>query len=621
MPVSEPQPEFLFRFDHPRENQARMMLDIHSALTNGKSIFINAPTGIGKTDASISAALAFAIGKGLNVFFLTPKNSQHKIAIEVLSGLRKKFKVDVRYVDIVGRRNMCVNPDVNLMEGEAFYKTCEHKMKSKSCRFFEQSRGIEDPDESLVEAGMAGHNLLFNESFERGVCAYEISAKLAKNANFIIADYAHMLNPFVMKAFLRKIGHSLKDSIIIWDEAHNINSIASSYMSLSLTTQAIKRASGELTAIGNSMDLGYLEYMLQGLAESKIKGDAIGEAFVEKHDIPNTLRADSESICEQLEKAAMMYLNNTGAKRSVLMHISNFIRLLSSYGESNAVIISRYGKGVKLSISCLYPAESLAMLKQAYANIFMSGTLLPLSMHKELLGFRDADSASYPIPFPKENKLCLLDKSVTTKYTQRTLDHFRVIAERISSVRDHARGNVAVFFPSFDVLNAVRRQMKERVMFVQMAEMRSYQVEQMIKDFKAGEDNLMFAVMGGSLSEGIDYSGNVIKGIIIVGIPLEKPNLELRAKVDYLDKKFGMRGNEYAYLIPGVVKAVQAAGRAIRSETDRAFILFMDVRYSWSMYKSIISDFMQIDEGSNYLPKIRDFMAAGTHQFKADNTS
>jgi DNA excision repair protein ERCC-2 len=143
----------------------------------------------------------------------------------------------------------------------------------------------------------------------------------------------------------------------------------------------------------------------------------------------------------------------------------------------------------------------------------------------------------------------------------------------------------------------------------------------MIKDFKAGEDNLMFAVMGGSLSEGIDYSGNVIKGIIIVGIPLEKPNLELRAKVDYLDKKFGMRGNEYAYLIPGVVKAVQAAGRAIRSETDRAFILFMDVRYSWNMYKSIISDFMQIDEGSNYLPTIRDFMASGKRQFKADNPS
>ena len=599
---------FIFRFEKARKNQAIMMREIYGALSMHKSIFINAPTGIGKTDAAISSCLSYALEHGLSILFLTPKNSQHKIAVEVLSGLRKKFNLDFRYVDIVGKRNMCVNPDVNLMEGEAFYKTCEHKMKNRGCQFYERSKDVETADQSLAESGMQGHNALFRESFERGYCAYEISAKIARDANFIIADYAHMLNPSVMKAFMRKIGHALRDSIVIWDEAHNITSIASSYLSMSLTTSTIKRASAELTAIGSGIDLGYLEYMLNSMADSKIKKKGIGEAFVGHGDIPETIKAGKEEICGQLENAAMQYINNAQARRSSLMHVSRFIRLLSSYGDSDAVIISRYGKGVKLSVSCLYPSEAIAPMKEAYANVFMSGTLLPIGMHKEMLGFPDAITATYPAPFPKENRICLLDKDVSTKYSQRTLDHYKLIAQRISAVRNSVRGNVAVFFPGFEVMNAVRRYLKNPVRFVQRVEMRSYQVEQMISEFKGGEDNLLFAVMGGSMSEGIDYANNVIKGIIIVGIPLEHPNLELRARIEYLNKKFGMKGNEYAYLIPGVVKAAQAAGRAIRSEKDRAFILFMDRRYSWSIYKSIISDFMQIEEGDDYLPRIVRFM-------------
>ncbi len=606
--MQSPGAQFRFRFDKERDSQSAMMRDIYSALQRRKSIFINAPTGIGKTDASISAALAYAMDENLGVFFLTPKISQHKIAIDVLSGLRKKFGMNIKYIDLVGKRNMCVNPNLNLMEGEAFYKSCEHLMKNKRCLFYENAKKMEVPDAMLEEVGMTGHNALFRESFDRGVCAYEISAKIAKDANFIIADYAHILNPSIMDAFLRKIEHSMKDSIFIWDEAHNVMNMATSYMSTSLTTQSIRRASEELSAIKSSIDLGYLDYMLSAISKSKIKGDRIEEAFVERKDIPELLTQNTEVICKQLEAAAMEYINAKGAKRSSLMHISRFVRAVASYDESDAVIISRYGKGAKLSVSCLYPADAMASLKQAYANIFMSGTLLPIDMHKEMLGFPDADSASYPMPFPKENRMCVLDKDVSTRYVQRTPYQYRYIADKISMAMERAHGNIAVFFPSFGVLKEVIRHMKYEVKFVQQERMRSLQVENMLKEFKGGDNNVLFAVMGGSLSEGIDYENNIIKGIIIVGVPLEKPNLELRARIEYFNKRFNMKGTEYAYIIPGVVKAVQAAGRAIRGENDRAFVLFMDRRYSWSTYKSIISDFMHIDDDSDYLPRIAEFM-------------
>ena len=603
-------PQFMFRFDRPRESQGRMMHDIYSALSQRRSIFINAPTGVGKTDASISSCLKYAMENGKRVFFLTPKNSQHRIAVEVLCGLRKKFGLGIKYVDMVGKRNMCVNPDVNMREGEAFYMSCEKLIKGAGCRFYENSKEAQKPQEELYEAAMAGHNALFRESFDEGVCAYEISARIARESSFIIADYAHVLNPVVMKSFIRKIGHAMSDSVVIWDEAHNIMNTASSYMNMSLTASAIKRAQAELASIQHPMDLGYLLYMLDSLSESKIRGSAMGEAFVENSDIPQEVSADADKLCGQLDKAAMEYINNKGAKRSALMHISRFIRLLSSHSDSDVIIVSRQPMGIRLSISCLYPAAALAGIREAYANVFMSGTMLPIEMHKQMLGFKDALHASYPSPFPRDNRLCLLDRGVSTKYSQRTAMQYKAIADRIGAVRDNVHGNVAVFFPSFGVLNATRRHMRYPVKFAQAADMRSYQTEQMIREFKAGEDNLLFAVMGGSLSEGIDYANNVIKGIIIVGIPLERPNLELRAKIDYFDRKFNGKGNEYAYLVPGVVKAAQAAGRAIRGETDRAFILFMDMRYAWSAYKCIISDFMAIDETQDYLSKISGFMKA-----------
>ncbi len=609
--------DMLFRFDKPRLHQDKMMEDIYNAISQRRSIFINAPTGIGKTDASISACLSYALKEELDVFFLTPKTSQHKVAIEVLSGIRKKFNVNVNYIDIVGKRNLCVNPRVNMIEGEPFYKACEDVVKGKRCSFYTKAKETVELGQNFAEAGMSGHNALFAESFGHGLCAYEIAAKLAKKSNFIVADYAHILNPYTRQTFMKKIAHSLERSIIIWDEAHNIVETASSYLSSSLSLQAVEYASRELMSIGSSIDLGYMAFMLEELAKAKIRDGQEGEAFVDKKDLPSTLSDNLEEICDQLEKAGMEYISRSGAKRSSLMHIARFIRALNAENDSTIRIISRRGKAIKLSISCLYPSESIDSIKSAYANVFMSGTLLPLGMHKELLGFPDAHAINYKSPFPKENRICLLDSDVSTKYENRSAEQYNLIASKISKIKERVHGNLAVFFPSFDVLESVYRHMPYEVRFIQRREMRSFAVEKMIRDFKQGEDSLLFAVMGGSLSEGIDYANNVIKGIIIVGIPLEKPNLELNAKIEYLNKRFGMKGNEYAYTIPGIVKAVQASGRAIRSESDRAFIVFMDKRYSWSMYKSIIANFMHIEEGPNYINKISLFMS-GSEKMRSE---
>ena len=598
--------EPLFRFDRPRPRQEAMMADIRKSLSEARDVLINAPTGIGKTDASIAAALGFAVEQNLDVLFLTPKISQHRIAIESLKGIRKKFRADIRYVDIVGKRNLCINTDVNSVEGEAFYKSCETAVSSKRCQFYTSAKDPANITPELVEANYLGHNALFDESFRRGVCAYEVATYLAKDANFIIADYAHKLSPYTKHAFLKRIAHRLENAVVIWDEAHNILSAASSYMSTAITGNTVLNASKELYAIKSSIDLEYLDFMLRSIAEKRLAKNA--EAFVESDDVSPTVLENIPVIAEQLEKAGMEYISKSKAKRSSLVHISRFLLALRSKDDSVASIISRNGKSLRLSLTCLYPEKSMTLFKEPFANVFMSGTLLPLTMYRELFGLEEADMRDYASQFPKGNRLCLVDQSVSTKYESRSNDEYKKMADRIEEVRKAMRGNLAVFFPSFGVLNSVYRHMRTEVGHIQRSEMKSVAVEKFIENFKRSEDSTLFGVMGGSMSEGIDYANNVIKGIIIVGIPMERPSLELKAKIEYMNRKFDGKGNEYAYVIPGIIRAAQAAGRAIRSETDRAFIVFMDRRYGWSSYRSLISKFVELSDEKDCISAIRRFM-------------
>ncbi len=597
----------LFRFDKTRPNQDRMIHDINKALSAKSSLLINAPTGIGKTDAAISSILEFAIKNGLKAFFLTPKISQHKIAVESLQGIREKFALDISYIDMVGKRNLCINTKVNYIEGESFYRSCESLVKAKKCQFYTKAKE-KGAFEKVKNDSYLGHNRFFDSCFDKGICAYEAASDIAKDSMFIIADYSHVLNPYTRASFFKRIGARMENSIIIWDEAHNIISAASSYLSANLSTYSIASAKKELAEMESNIDITYLDFILESIAGKRITNASTGEAYFDKNDIDSFMPSGIEEIVEQLEKTGLEYITKTESKRSSLSHISRFLSALYESDDSCARIVSRKGRDIKLSIIALYPKEPLSVLKEAYSNIFMSGTLLPLNMYRELFDVKTADTVNYASPFPKSNRLCLIDADVSTKYEDRSPDSYKKIAKKICAVKGKVNGNVAVFFPSFDVLDSVYRYMERQVEYIQRRDMRTHAVETMIRGFKSADDSLLFAVMGGSFSEGIDYSNNVIKGIIIVGIPLERPNLELNSRIEYMNKLFNGKGSEYAYIIPGIIRVAQAAGRAIRSESDRAFILLMDKRYDWNMYKSLISNFINISKSSDNLTEIAKFL-------------
>ncbi|MEM3860128.1 MAG: hypothetical protein QW478_12125, partial [Candidatus Micrarchaeaceae archaeon] len=154
-----------------------MIDDIYLALKSKQDILINAPTGIGKTDASLSAALTFALGNGNDIFFLTPKMSQHKIVVEVLKGLKAKYKLNFRFVDLVGKQTLCTNENINMRPSSTFYNACAKLLKERRCQYYKQV--AEDIPEEVMAASMSGHNALFSVAYDYGMCAYEITTKLA----------------------------------------------------------------------------------------------------------------------------------------------------------------------------------------------------------------------------------------------------------------------------------------------------------------------------------------------------------------------------------------------------------------------------------------------------------
>jgi len=226
--------------------------------------------------------------------------------------------------------------------------------------------------------------------------------------------------------------------------------------------------------------------------------------------------------------------------------------------------------------------------------VMMSGTLYPVEMYADVLGAaringREIALREYKSPFPRENRLIAVTKGLTTKYTRRGEAMYRRIGEKIAGIAENVRGGMAVFFPSYALLKAILAylspQVRRRVM-VERREMGKVERNRLYEQLRDEESRILFAVQGGSFSEGMDYESNILKAIIVVGLPLSPPTLEVKATQGYYTGKYGAeKGRLYGYLYPAITKVLQAAGRGIRSEHDRCIIVLMDYRFAQFPYK------------------------------------
>ncbi|MFA6460875.1 MAG: ATP-dependent DNA helicase [Candidatus Woesearchaeota archaeon] len=595
--------EDLFPHEVIRKGQDELVKDIDQVFSEKKVLLAHAPTGLGKTASALSVALKHAFKEKKKVFFLTNRHTQHQIAIHTLKLMQKRYKKDIPCIDLIGKKHMC-NQDVAALFGVEFTEFCKAVVEKGECEFYNNVRTGKETKELTVEAKLALKELklkgpIHNEELtqfckDRNLCSYEMALFLAKEAKVLIGDYNYLFNSFVSKTILTKLGVEMEDIILVLDEGHNLPGRVTEMMSSVLNTNMLKNGIYEAKKYGYGGVISWLQEINRILLKlgQFDPQDRDKEKKVTKNDfwLELTKVVEWDQLHEELEFAADEIRRKQ--RKSYLGGIVGFLENWRGEDEGYLRYVSlrnsRYGEITSLHYSCLDPSlVTSTIFKRVHAAVVMSGTLKPAFMYKDVLGIGErAVMKEYFSPFPSENKLSLIIPETTTKYTARNELMYQKIAEYCSNICKLVPGNVALFFPSYDLRDTICKHLISRKkLFWEKSEMNKEEKDLLLEEFKAEKDRgaVLLGVAGANFAEGIDLPGDLLNGVVVVGLPLAKPDLVTKEIINYHDQKFH-KGWDYGYIFPAMNKCFQSAGRCIRSETDRGVIIFLDERFTWQNY-------------------------------------
>lgn len=598
--------KILFPYKSLREGQDSFIDEVLNAIKTKTNLMVHAPTGIGKTVAVLAPALRYALDNNLTIFFLTSRHTQHKIVIDTLKEIKKVHNENFLVADFIGKKNMCSVEGISDLSTRDFYDYCNDVVEKNLCNFFNNSKSkkLLNKRENLISEISNINPLhveeIINLSKDRDFCGFEISCEIAKNANIIIADYFHILNEDIRDGLFFKINKTLERSIVIFDESHNLPDRCRDLMTENLSSNTIDYAIKEAEKFGYLENIEFIELLnniYDEMARNKLLLDE-DEVLISKDDIVSriTKKIDYFQLINDLEFISEEIRGKQ--RRSFIGSLANFLKAWVNQDEGFIRIMKKgYFLNKKpytlVSYRCLDPSIVInPILKKAHSSIFMSGTLRPISMYKDLLGISNTNVKEYKNPFPESNRLNIIVNSVTTKFTKRSELMFQKIADKCSKIIDNVPGNSIIFFPSYDLLNKVSYFIRaNKKIYYEKPNATNEEKMALLNEFKLSflEGASLMAVSSGNYGEGVDLPGNFLKCVVVVGLPLAKPDLETKQLVTYYDKKFG-KGMEYGYMFPALIRCIQNAGRCIRSENDKGVVIFLEERFALPYYKNLIPE-------------------------------
>jgi DNA excision repair protein ERCC-2 len=588
----------LFPHDEIREGQDALIKDLQKAVTEGKILIAHAPTGLGKTASALSVMLEHALEKKKKVLFLTNRHTQHKIAVETLQLIKKKTGRTISCVDLIGKRWMC-NQEIAGLFGTEFNEFCKSVVEKGECEFY---NNVKVKKELTVEAKLLIKELkvmgpLHNEDIikickEKKMCSYETSIAMAKEADVIIGDYYYLFNPFVQLTLFNKLNLEIENVVLIVDEAHNLPSRVTEMLSSNLTSYMLKNAILESKKFGYGGLIKWLQEINKTINDlAKFEDKWNREKLIKKDDFSKKVNQvyDYDELINQLELAADEVRKKQ--RKSYLGGVSTFLGSWKGEDEGFVRVItqreSKYGPITTLSYSCLDPSiVTKDIFKSIDSGIIMSGTLKPTHMYKDILGIKNGIEQEYGSPFPTENKLSIIIPETSTKYNLRGEAMYKQIAEKCTTISALIPGNVAFFFPSYDLRDKVAMFVGiKKKLFWEKSDMTKEDKEIFLNQFREAknEGGVLLGVAGANFAEGVDLPGDLLNGVVVVGLPLAKPDIKTKEIIKYYEDKYG-KGWDYGYIFPAMSKCIQSAGRCIRSGTDKGAIIYLDERFAWQNY-------------------------------------
>lgn len=608
------QTEFPYEY---REGQKELVTSVYRTILRKKKLFIQAPTGVGKTMATVFPAVK-AVGEGLaeKLFYLTAKTITRTVAQQAFEILkegphREKGQISeseqMRYKTIVltAKEKICFCDKAECNPDYCPYAKGHYDRINDAV--YEMITETDDLSRSAIE----------QQAKKWQVCPFELGLDLSLWADAVICDYNYVFDPNArLKRFF---GDNVKgEYLFLIDEAHNLVERGREMYSASLykenimkVRRLVKERDGKLARQLEDCNKQLLA-LKRECDGCQVLGSA-GGIYLKLLSVMAEMERYLEECTEEeiREEALALYFE-------VRMFETIYERL-----DENYMIYSEIDKEGKFQIRlfCVNPSVNLKeSLDKGISTVFFSATLLPIRYYKELLSTEKDDYAVYARSvFDKKNRLLMVGNDVSTRYTRRGEKMYRRYALYLKEMALAKTGNYMAFFPSYRFMEEVYEcfldMMEEENIqldcLIQAPYMSEEAREIFLEGFEEERDvSLMgFCVMGGIFSEGIDLSEDKLIGAAIIGTGLPQVCRERELLKEYFDKK-EIRGFDYAYVYPGMNKVQQSAGRVIRTEEDRGIILLLDDRFQEKRYKETFPrewEGYQMCNIKNVKEKIRKF--------------
>lgn len=610
-------------FPYPyREGQRKLVGDVYRTIRRGKNLFLQAPTGVGKTISTIFPAVK-AVGEELadRIFYLTAKTITATVAKETF-GLLREQGYQAKIIQLTAKEKLCLCGNTAIEQEAADqdnpypdFPQIKLECNPQNCPYAKGhfDRVNDAVFELLQTSDLFTREEILAQARKHRVCPFELSLDVATWCDNILCDYNYVFDPNVyLKRFFQD--SSKEKYLFLVDEAHNL--VDRSWEMYSATL--------------------YKEDILAVKKIMKPHNQAIARTLDKCNKAMLDFKRECEnySVCESVGVLTFYLMRLVSQmeeffekprefpdKKTVLdfyFELRNFVNIYDLVDENYVIYDEMQEDGrFMIKLFCVDPSKNLQKcIDKSVSTIFFSATLLPINYYKRLLSTKEDNYAIYAqSTFDETQRLLAFGRDVSTKYTRRGPAEYEKIARYIRAAIRSKKGNYMVFFPSYkmmqdvyDVFVRVERESDTRngvavsdeqniaeesleeslTIIMQHSNMNEAEREEFLQAFEQEDGGTLvaFCVMGGIFGEGIDLKNDRLIGAVIVGTGLPQISNEREILKQYYDKQ-GLSGFDYAFRYPGINKVLQAAGRVIRTQEDRGIIVLLDERFLQSDYNAL----------------------------------
>jgi len=571
--------EFPFPY---RKGQRNLAVSVYRTILRKKKLFIQAPTGVGKTISTVFPAVK-AVGEelGEKIFYLTAKTITRTVAEQAFETLREqnlKFKV----ITLTAKEKICFCEETSCNPDDCPYAKGHFDRVNDAVY------------ELLMQEDVMSREVLEAQARKHKVCPFEMALDVSTWVDGVICDYNYVFDPDArLKRFFAEGGAG--GYLFLIDEAHKVVERGREMYSAELCKEdflAVKKlVKGEAPRFAKRLEAcnKILLAMKKECENYKVLDNISHFGIQLMNVLSETDRYLEECVDKEVRETVLDFY----------FQVRSFLNIYDGLDE-NYVVYTEYQENGRfvLKLFCVNPAANLQKcLDKGNSAVFFSATLLPIQYYKRLLSTEKDNYAVYiDSSFDTKKRMLMNGVDVSTRYAMRSREMYQRYATYIFRVVKAKIGNYLIFFPSYRFMEDVYQEFtqllasdeEEMELVIQQKHMDEEERENFLRAFEMGREKSLigFGVLGGIFSEGIDLTNEKLIGTLIIGTGLPQVCNEREILKSYFDQK-GLYGFDYAYRYPGMNKVLQAAGRVIRTEDDRGVILLLDERFQREKGKEI----------------------------------